>query len=157
MDAVEYIAVTFTADLEDTSPYKAPPSNTINEAWDSLINQPMILIDELSMMAINQSLKTAKGINRGYYAMVEVYHELHCLNLIRKFIWRDEYSEDMAFQGTKDEVMNHVVFTETGSNSSPRPRFSTQRTCRNFTAITQWVNDHDADLLDYIGTPRLVK
>ncbi|KAI8950912.1 hypothetical protein F4801DRAFT_316835 [Xylaria longipes] len=126
MDAVEYIAVTFTADLEDTSPYKAPPSNTINEAWDSLINrmllrtirilngtlilhiEPMILIDELSMMAINQSLKTAKGINRGYYAMVEVYHELHCLNLIRKFIWRDEYSEDMAFQGTKDEVMNHV-------------------------------------------------
>lgn len=69
----------------------------------------MILIDEAGMEAIGQSTDTAKGFNGSYYALVEVYHELHCLNLIRKYIWRDEYQEDISFRAMQDQdILGHV-------------------------------------------------
>jgi len=68
----------------------------------------MILIDEPGMVAIHQPSETAKGVNGSYYALVEVYHELHCLNLVRKYIWRDDYSEDISFQGPESQVLEHV-------------------------------------------------
>jgi hypothetical protein len=70
--------------------------------------EPMILIDEAGMAAIHQPSENAKRVNGSYYALVEVYHELHCLNLVRKYIWRDDYSEDISFQGPESQVLEHV-------------------------------------------------
>jgi hypothetical protein len=46
-----------------------------------------------------------------------------------------------------------IVFTNTGPRLPPSPRFSTLHECRDFTAITNWVNDHDAERGEYVGTP----
>lgn len=69
----------------------------------------MILIDKEGMAAIHQSSDNAKGVNGSYYALIEVYHQLHCLNLIRKYLWRSYYSEDISFQRTgASQIWEHV-------------------------------------------------
>jgi hypothetical protein len=69
----------------------------------------MILLDDAGMAAINHPTRDAKGFNGSFFALVEVYHELHCLNLVRKYVRRDEYSHDVSFQGTMEEdILSHV-------------------------------------------------
>ena len=70
--------------------------------------EPMILIDEAGMEAIRQPIENAKQVNGKYYGLIEVYHQLHCLNLVRKYIWRDHYSEDISFQEIESQVFEHV-------------------------------------------------
>lgn len=56
----------------------------------------------------------------------------HCIDLLRQVIM---CHADVGL----------IVFDDMGPKSSPVPRFSTDHKCRNFTAITEWVNNHDAD------------
>jgi hypothetical protein len=83
----------------------------------------MILIDEESMTAIGERSANAKGIHGKYYAMVEVYHQLHCLNLLRNFIWRDHYKDDVSLQGPKDTVMKHIGKMALERTLNPFERF----------------------------------
>lgn len=68
----------------------------------------MILVDDTVMNALGESTSNAKSKNGRYYAMVEVFHQLHCLNLIRKYTWRHLYRDDKSFQTTRGYLWEHV-------------------------------------------------
>lgn len=146
----------------------------VDKAWDSIANDmgdQMISQAELDMLGLSRtSLKVkdpATG-NEGYRAAVEVFHQLHCLNLLRQYVYKDYYVNVYSDidrddeEGLKDNI-DHCLeairinlmctadigiftfrdFPEYGFEKGDyRPDLSTQHTCRNFDAIHQWAVDH---------------
>ena len=73
--------------------------------------EPMILVDDETLQSFDPTPKPSKGIEDQYYATVEVYHQLHCLDITRKFIWRDHYAHVDTFQDPPEMVWEHVGVT----------------------------------------------
>ncbi|KAI0147544.1 hypothetical protein GGR57DRAFT_515806 [Xylariaceae sp. FL1272] len=92
LDAVEYISLDFDNEFAHKTKYRGPPTEDVESAWHELTNKHEVLIDEEKLSALNRSLATnpanAEVSGRsGYRANIEVFHQLHCLNLIRQYTW----------------------------------------------------------------------
>ncbi|KAF2763256.1 hypothetical protein EJ05DRAFT_506871 [Pseudovirgaria hyperparasitica] len=165
IDLAQYSPKRFDADLGAPSVYKGPPRPQLDDAWKRLVDQPMLLVNNETLQSFDPTSKPSKGVNGHYYATVEVYHQLHCLDITRKFIWRQNYQHVDTFQDPPDMVWEHVdhcidllrqvlmcngdiglVFYTDVGKLKPVPRFSTTHMCRDFAAITEWVNKHDSEL-----------
>lgn len=70
--------------------------------------EPMILVERNTLQSFDPTTKPSKSVNGHYYATVEVYHQLHCLDITRKFIWRDHYKHVDTFQDPPEMVWEHV-------------------------------------------------
>lgn len=68
----------------------------------------MILVDKETLDSFDRTTKPSKGINDHYYATVEVFHQLHCLDITRKFIWRNHYGHVDTFQDPPEMIWEHV-------------------------------------------------
>ncbi|PLB55081.1 hypothetical protein P170DRAFT_432620 [Aspergillus steynii IBT 23096] len=152
----------FHADLHGTSRFTGAIRPELDAAWESVVETNLILIDEQSMDALKEPKENATKLGDKYFAVVEVFHQLHCVDLIRKYIHRDNYPDYMAFQDPESTVLAHVdhcvdlirqviqcngdvglvVFDNMGPGNAPQPRFSNRHTCRDFGAIQKWVKDH---------------
>lgn len=73
-----------------------------------MLTDSLILIDEEAMMSLKQPTHNAKKLGDKYFAYVDVFHQLHCLDLVRKYTFRDHYPDFMAFQDSEDIIFNHV-------------------------------------------------
>lgn len=101
-----------------------------------------------------------------YFGFVEVLHQLHCLNLVRKALYYnfEHYSAEgkHPFGAPPDILKLHVAhcletvrqqlvcaadFNLLGyvhvQDAHPMPDFATQHVCRNFEDIRQWAVDHE--------------
>lgn len=92
---------TFNGALRDnTSIWRQPPSPQVDEAWDHISGEKfqLITVSErdilLSAKDPSTALRapTAWGVgDDAYIAQVEVFHQIHCLNELRKEMYRDYY------------------------------------------------------------------
>ncbi|KAJ8129037.1 hypothetical protein O1611_g4596 [Lasiodiplodia mahajangana] len=169
-ELAQYSPMRFDAELGEPSIFKGPPSKQLDDAWNKLVDQPMILVDNETLQVFDPTSKPTKSIDGHYYATVEVYHQLHCLDITRKFIWRDHYQHVDTFQDPPEMVWEHVdhcidllrqvlmcngdvgliFYTDVGEKQ-PVARVSTSHMCRNFSQITDWVNRHDSELNIHAG------
>ncbi|KAJ3571375.1 hypothetical protein NPX13_g5403 [Xylaria arbuscula] len=165
LDIAKFRPMQFSAELGQPSVFKGTPRKELDDAWDKLTDLPMILVNNETLQAFDPTSKPTKGIDGYYYATVEVYHQLHCLDITRKFIFRDQYQHVNTFQDPPDMVWEHVdhcidllrqvlmcnadigliFYTDVGQRQ-PVARVSTTHMCRDFADITDWVNGHDSDL-----------
>ncbi|KAK4149188.1 hypothetical protein C8A00DRAFT_47145 [Chaetomidium leptoderma] len=138
----------------------------VDEAWEQIsrVGDMMISLDEVKRLGLSpDSLKITdpKTGKVGYRAAIEVFHQLHCLNLIRQFTWKEFYANDGGdISAEPEDVRGHVdhcletlrmnlmcqadigvftfkVYPELGDDD-PWPEFSTLHTCRNFDGIRDW-------------------
>lgn len=72
----------------------------------------MVLVDEETLQRFDPTTKLTKGTGDHYYATVEVFHQLHCLDITRKFIWRDNYQHIDTFQDPPEIVIEHIGTSE---------------------------------------------
>ncbi|KAL8296282.1 hypothetical protein RB597_005629 [Gaeumannomyces tritici] len=155
----------FEADLGSKSVYKGQPRKELDDAWDKLVDHPMILADKETLRRFDPTTKPTKGTRGHYYATVEMFHQLHCLDITRKYIWRDDYKNVDTFQNPPEIVLEHVdhcidllrqyimchedlglLFYTNRGRKQPEARVSTTHTCRNFSQIAEWVAEHDSEL-----------
>lgn len=99
----------------------------------------------------------------GYRVAVEVFHQLHCLNLLRQDVYKDHYAPvggdtaapnhdprgrlDRCIDALRQFVMCQgdvgvFSFNYPFNNGDPWPNYATPHTCRNFEDIRQWAVDH---------------
>lgn len=57
---------------------------------------PAVLIPPEHLASLNRTaadgfVRSEESGKTGYIATVEVFHHLHCLNIVRQYVWRDEY------------------------------------------------------------------
>jgi hypothetical protein len=107
-EAVKYVSGTFNATQGKDSGYVGT-SNETEEMWNWVtvdIGDQMITPEELKLVNKPEtSIKTKdpKTGKEGYRIGLEVFHQLHCLNLIRKSTYRDHYDGKGDF-AEKDEA-----------------------------------------------------
>jgi len=68
-------------------------------------------LDRLGLPANSLKIKHPKTGKEGYRAAVEVFHQLHCLNLIRQAIYKDYYQwhgGDVGEADGKEDLQGHV-------------------------------------------------
>ena len=76
---------------------------------DQMISQEEV--DRLGLPKDSLKIKHPKTGKEGYRAAVEVFHQLHCLNLIRQAVYKDYYKDltgDVGEADGKEDLDGHV-------------------------------------------------
>ncbi|KAJ3577238.1 hypothetical protein NPX13_g3325 [Xylaria arbuscula] len=99
--AIRYHDTTFHNAFGMETEYQGPPTPELELRWGSLWMRGMIEVSQNVVEKLNKSTENLKPVvsdasNRGYAAVLEVFHHLHCLNQIRQFTWKDYYAIHMS-------------------------------------------------------------
>jgi hypothetical protein len=98
-----------------------------------------------------------------YLASLEVFHQLHCLDLLRKVTFREYYYEEGSFTDDHQKHLEHCIeelrqslmchgdmslltYNWVEGESLPHANFNTIHTCKNWDKIMDWVMDRDVRL-----------
>ncbi|KAI0595201.1 hypothetical protein F4775DRAFT_595552 [Biscogniauxia sp. FL1348] len=96
---IEYYETNFENDFAHQTKYRGPPTEELEEAWYELWNRGSIEVPLDGAARLNKSDLRLKHVdfdqNRGYIAILEVFHQLHCLNSIRQYTWKGYYEGNL--------------------------------------------------------------
>ncbi|KAH8713751.1 Cyclochlorotine biosynthesis protein O [Beauveria bassiana] len=178
--AVEYQNILFTGGLKGDGSKYLGSTPEVDEAWDDLYNKTLIsqILPDAAAQLPNA---TTRFSNDTDYHIVEldVFHQLHCLNMLRKLVYPDAYPTDLL-SGSEEAEGNvfHLehcyeqlrqslqcasdLATITWQWSRKRKGFvgnvHTMHTCRNFDKIHEWsvknVAAQELNFFEYVeGAP----
>ncbi|KAK6811552.1 hypothetical protein RU639_012697 [Aspergillus parasiticus] len=171
---IRYTSYNIAGDFEQPSVYRGRPTNQTEAAWNKLFMAPAINIPETKLPLLNRSstvswLRTPKKRGDGYVGYLEVFHQLHCLHMIRLQIYQKEYEEEFGYPASQFESQDTAVTSthidhclETlrlnmmctadvtpvlivADDTAPLGRyvdFNTMQKCRNFWDIRAWVDQN---------------
>lgn len=169
LEAIEYIEYDFAAEFNSTNIYRGPPTPEREDAWFNLTYKHAVEIPEDKIAELNRSpadnLKhVPEDVGTGYVAILEVFHQLHCLNMIRMFTWYQAGKYPGVPDGlTESELKNrmHVdhcldalriaiqcfgdvtpVFVRVGGPAGAKADFNSHHKCRNFNKIEGWIDEN---------------
>ncbi|CRG89603.1 hypothetical protein PISL3812_06641 [Talaromyces islandicus] len=168
-DIVRYKTVTFDPFfLGHESPWTRGPKEVKDRLWDATYEFGIsgITKDEASNL-LNETLPSPHDPDT-YMIQLEVFHNLHCLNMLRKTLYPDQYPEMWAYHdngtvnhGTLQSLhMDHCIdalrqSTMCESDITPIrfvnnyfgrgvfPDLVATHTCRDFDAIVEWAKEHE--------------
>ncbi|KAH0841043.1 hypothetical protein FOPE_06432 [Fonsecaea pedrosoi] len=91
----------------------------------------------------------------GYRVGMEVFHQLHCINLLRRVTYK-EYYEPLGGEFGKgpEELQRHTgLFTFYMIEGDPLawPELNSKHVCRNFDKVRQWAVDHSVGNMEVLA------
>jgi hypothetical protein len=107
-DLVEYIPHRFNRSRgADKTPFQGWPTDEIDRTWLSAY-APGILSSltpsQASLLPDTTTRIPVPGRENEYQATVDVFHQMHCLDVVRMALYRNRYDKHFYFQnGTVDE------------------------------------------------------
>ncbi|KAI0468034.1 hypothetical protein F4859DRAFT_222762 [Xylaria cf. heliscus] len=164
-ESVRYEWTTFN-DVFQPDEYSGYPSKSSEAAWAKLWDFGAFSVPVRHLAGLNKSSETAdfRFLDEDNVAgLLEGAHQIHCLNLVRQFIYRDywDYSQLPSFQGgnkTRRAHVDHCIETlrmvltcntdimpytlQTSSISGNVIGRSYPRKCRVYSDIVTWVNSN---------------
>ncbi|KAH8894624.1 hypothetical protein GQ53DRAFT_744732 [Thozetella sp. PMI_491] len=151
----------------DTTEYQGAPSDEVDQKWSDLYDMGNTLLDKDQAMLIpNKTILFPHDPNHRYLVNLDVFHQLHCLNLIRQAFHPEYYKPHNPGPHAGDEdgllgpshishcidsirqslmcnadisVMNWVWNERKGQN---QPIGQNYHTCRRFDKIQEWARQH---------------
>ena len=169
--AISYERVSLYTPLEDENQFRGEPREELDKAWQSYtkcwsslrqkltphpnqMSDTHLRVSEAELRNANRtgvSLNDEKG---GYLATIDVFHELHCLNVIREQVYRQHYPTkhsvrdqlmhtDHCIDTLRQTLMCHgddalVSFFWKPDHRWPWPNFAIDHECRNWDALLEW-------------------
>lgn len=172
--------------------YRSDPSDEVNAAWDKLADVGWLLITEEDVLNMGKDprisskasadLLKAMGKNVDeelYYAQIDAFHQLHCLNEIRRHAYWDHYHKHKwgaydahtphplhwthishCLEAIRQNIVCHanvemITSTWTEGQDWPFPDFAINKKCRNFEQLQEYQaqNRVPQELLDLLATP----
>ncbi|KAK0125936.1 hypothetical protein ONS95_007560 [Cadophora gregata] len=162
----------------DSSPYKGTPNATLDRNWEKLVRSGYVSIPAEAMESkLHKSLNYVQlSSEHGgeYLGNFEVYHQLHCLDLIRKYTYEDYYRHPdrlpLEFTDSNKTLRLHVdhcidylrqLIMCTGDvgihtyfwrkdRDGPFPDFRVERKCRKWDVVA----DYAASARGNISVPK---
>ncbi|KAK1982134.1 hypothetical protein LZ30DRAFT_591290 [Colletotrichum cereale] len=157
--------------------FTGPPTAEMEAKWRGIVEVPGVTIPPERITSLNRSINdgfmpiSPSDPSLGYIAGVEVFHHLHCLNVLRQYIWRDSYPNDLipsllkfnslavaqkhadhcidtlrqALMCTGDITPYLVYKKETPYSTSDVPvreDFQAFHKCRNLSKLLKWVTEN---------------
>ncbi|KAM3086891.1 hypothetical protein ACMFMG_001011 [Clarireedia jacksonii] len=172
MEAVEYEWVTFENEFS-TAPtkYRGKPNAELEQAWTDLWKYGAFPVPINKVEALNQSTDLDwRRVNPGEpdsptVGLLEGFHQIHCLNLIRQYTYKDDwdYTNASSWQGGPEMVRWHVdhcietlrmnlmctadvtpylIWNDPEGFNGESPSFNTLHKCRKWEPIVDWVKEH---------------
>ncbi|TDZ54060.1 Cyclochlorotine biosynthesis protein O [Colletotrichum trifolii] len=167
---LEFVEYTEQNHLMQPSPFRGKPTPEVEEAWIRLWRVPPIRFPEDKLPALNKMPAdkyehVPESLGGGVKGFLNVFHQLHCLNLVRQYTYREDYdySNVTAFRAPAELVRGHidhcietirkslmctadvtpVLFEKDPSRpSGSKSDFNLWRKCRNFEKIQDWTIKH---------------
>ncbi|KUJ15076.1 uncharacterized protein LY89DRAFT_589180 [Mollisia scopiformis] len=169
LEAVEYITQDFSDAFNSTSIYRGPPTRELEDAWEKLTFKHAIEVPEDKIHGLNRTeadhlRRVPSDVGTGYVALIEVFHQLHCLNLIRRYTWFQAGKYDYIPIGLSDNPLKnrmHVdhcfealrislqcfgdvtplfIREDPDAPAGARADFDTHHKCRNFEKLEEWID-----------------
>ena len=122
-----------------------------------------VRVQKEDLVKINRTSLPLNDDEGGYLAVVDVFHELHCLNYVREYLHRDYYHiketpetqilhVDHCIDTLRQTLMCHGdialhTFDWIPDYRRPWPNFNVVHECRNFEAIYDWAEKHSVPTL----------
>lgn len=102
----------FNGSLRMLSEFSGPPSQRIDEAWEEITYAKggLMRISKDQLGKINASFDAAEYTEKmggGYLAAFEVFHELHCVNMLRQATYMDHYLPKNREWGEDPETLRY--------------------------------------------------
>jgi hypothetical protein len=173
LDAVDLSPITTKIDGRlhvpaNASIYRGEPSPATDAAWDDISAEAaeVILVDSATLSRAgfdpSQYFSAPESWGHGsdqYPVQIDVFHQLHCLNAIRKQMYFGHYYAADFPDGKPDEMhwmhqrhCLHMVMQSLTCNANvdivphrwverdevPFAQFGIERKCRNFEALREW-------------------
>ncbi|KAI1802302.1 hypothetical protein F4811DRAFT_554920 [Daldinia bambusicola] len=164
--AIEYEVRRFKGALEHTSIYKGAPNKELDAAWEALTHMNNSGVSGEVIDRIGKSRDAVKypDSQGGQYDVgIEVFHHMHCLNIIRQYTYKEYYfraeNRPMSFTDSEPVIRAHLdhciemlreallchgdVGIITYNWVKPwgiYPDFSTQHKCRKLDKIVAWAD-----------------
>ncbi|KAM7189748.1 protein of unknown function (DUF3328) domain containing protein [Rhypophila sp. PSN 637] len=174
LDAVEYYDTEFANSFGERSPYRGPPTVERERLWFELWAANDVLVTPEQFQQLNRAnngkdyVKARPEYGNGYVALLEAFHQIHCLDVIRMYTWwvLGKYPEDripppmtggpkanrihvdhcieslrltLMCQGDVTPVLKYKM---PSAALGKKPEFSSHHKCRNFTRIKEWVAEN---------------
>ncbi|EDN09593.1 predicted protein [Histoplasma mississippiense (nom. inval.)] len=113
---IAYESVLFNGSFTKASIYRQPPGPLVDEAWLALgtrFASVLVPEDEAENYGIKQGqVKRMKEQGGGFFAHIEVFHHLHCVNLLRQTShFNFEYYSKMGggpFLDPEERLKTHI-------------------------------------------------
>ncbi|KAG2032724.1 hypothetical protein BDR03DRAFT_969352 [Suillus americanus] len=170
-EAVESIGIIrLNGTLDAPSVYRGSPSPEIDAAWDRISRDARLVrmtLEQLLRTGEKPSPSTARYPDEyggGYMANVEVIHQLHCIDMLRRASWGDHDNSlghgsheshdsfwrihlDHCIEMLRQNIMcrgdvTMLTYDWVEGVKDPFPNFNVPHRCRNFEKILNWVDEH---------------
>lgn len=86
------------------SPYAGEPTVESDTAWHELLNNMSVRVTAEELASHNQSSVALP--NGGYLAWLGVFHELHCVKMLRQWSWREHYFPNLTAQEHRHQMVH---------------------------------------------------
>ncbi|KAK9422661.1 hypothetical protein SUNI508_00524 [Seiridium unicorne] len=142
-----------------TPSYVGKPSPEIDTAWAGILGVIQIFLTPEEARTLDGEMYLDKDTGMPM-AIVTAFHDLHCLNMLRKALYPDYYPEmrkKEGFEAHLDHCLDSLRLTlmcdadttlipVEWSNEGNRimPKFETTHTCRDYGALKEWATERDS-------------
>ncbi|KAI0162275.1 hypothetical protein GGR57DRAFT_498616 [Xylariaceae sp. FL1272] len=158
-EAISYLHTSFNNTLTSPSIFKGDRNNDIDEAWREITTKHMyfrLKQEERDSLGLESEMPvTYSDEEGGYMASLDVFHQLHCLDRIRKYVRSDQYTDnanpgdfqlthiDHCIDTIREMLMckadvSVVTYDWIESYGWPWPNFHIGRECRDWSKIVDW-------------------
>ncbi|WPH00671.1 Hypothetical protein R9X50_00350100 [Acrodontium crateriforme] len=93
-DAIEFWEGDTKNSFNHSTIYRGPPTPEREQAWDELWHYPGMPVSAAGLAALNKTndgehvqINGSNPAAPTYGSLVQVFHQLHCLDMIRKYTW----------------------------------------------------------------------
>ncbi|KDR69141.1 hypothetical protein GALMADRAFT_215420 [Galerina marginata CBS 339.88] len=167
-EAVEYHVRTHYGDaVDNVSPgFWGPPSPEVDQHWQSLSSYSISKIPKNQAALLPNKTSPIPSDRNNYVAGLDVFHQLHCLNMIRQALHPEYYPKrrmnttygDWHIRHCVDSVrqslmcsadISVIVWQWSDELQETFPRGNIAHTCRNYEKIQDWAKERVFDFSRY--------
>ncbi|KAI1346771.1 hypothetical protein F5Y01DRAFT_319443 [Xylaria sp. FL0043] len=149
--------------FDQPSPWRGEPNPELDEAWEKITHAGVFSVTAEEVERIgkmdNSTVMLPKESGHGYMASLEATHQLHCVDMLRKFSFREYYADkavpfsdphklrthmDHCIEMLRQVIMcnadMHIItYNWVGHVDYPWPNFSINRQCRSWDNMLDWI------------------
>jgi len=158
---LNYSPTTFHSSFgHNQSIFDEPPSPEVDAAWEALYSHAGISLTKEEAVKLPNNTWPIHGASKeeGYLGALYVFHELHCLDLIRQSLYGSHYNITFndsiiryCLSGLRQSVMcsadtSVIVWQWSDAHNKAMERTDILHSCKNFTKIQEWVRSRYVDV-----------